>query len=335
MLRRWRWLRAALSYGYYRLRRWRLRVNRLLPRAIAHATTAYPPERLVEHEYFVMVAHTKEALDYDAIASGLRRLRSEGIELRSLSELARLARIELERTSSSDRAAEATRQVRRERDAVLSSERNLEQSRELQRRIPLDRRRVLDLGCGSGDWSAAIARRLPIAEVIGVDVGAEFIAAAARAHGTSRVSFAVEDFAELSFADCAFDCVYADNSLEHAYDVALTLSEIHRVLSPGGLLVAAIPADALDPGHICDNHTWKTTSHDVRARLEHAGFAEIEIDEVDIYRTLGAAPYPPSRDTMLYVRACRPPIAVSGRRRGKPLGSADDGTSQDDGDLRA
>jgi len=307
MLRRRRWLRAVLSYGYYRLRRWRSQVNRLLPRTIAHTTTSYMPERLVEHEYFVMVAHTKETLDYGAIAAGLRWLRSERIELRSLSELARLARIELERTVSSDRAAEAVRQVRRERDAVLSSESNVEQSRELQRRIPLDCRRVLDLGCGAGNWSAAIAQRLPTAEVIGVDVGAEFIAAATRTHGAPRVSFAVEDFAELSFADGTFDCVYADNSLEHAYDVARTFSEILRVLSPGGLLVAAIPADALNPSHICDNHTWKTASRDARMRLEHAGFAEIAIDEVDIYRELGAAPYPPSHDTMLYIRAWRPP----------------------------
>lgn len=87
-----------------------------------------------------------------------------------------------------------------------------------------------------------------------------------------------------SFADCAFDCVYADNSLERAYDITRTFAEIRRVLTPGGLLVTAISADAIDPDHICDNHTWKTTTHDVRARLEHAGFIAIKIDEVDIYR---------------------------------------------------
>jgi hypothetical protein len=53
-----------------------------------------------------MVAHTKATLDLDAIANGLRRLRAEGIELRSLSELAQLARRELDRSSSSSRAAD-------------------------------------------------------------------------------------------------------------------------------------------------------------------------------------------------------------------------------------
>ena len=318
-LRRRRWLRRAMNYGYDRHPRWHWAFNRIMPRSLAYAMTTYAPERLVEHEYFVMVAHTKEALDLNAIASGLRRLRSEGIELRSLSELAQLARGELARASSPDRAAEAAYQVRRERNAVLKGRGNPEQSRELQRRIPLDRRRVLDLGCGAGVWSAAIARQLPLVEVIGVDVGAEFIAAAASAHSGPRVSFAAGDFAELSFEDGVFDCVYADNSLEHAYDVTGTLAEVRRVLAPGGLLVAAIPADALDSSRVCDNHTWKTAQHDVHARLQHAGFAGIEIDEIDAFRQLGAGPYPPSRDTMLYVRAWRPPMALSRAQRAAEL----------------
>lgn len=313
-LRRRRWLWVGLRHGYDRLRRWHWAVNRLFPHAIAYATTTYASERLVEHEYFVMVAHTKATLDLNAIANGLRRLHNEGIELRSLSELAELARDELTRTSSPDRATEAAYQVRCERNSVLEGHGNREQSRELQRRIPLDRRRVLDLGCGAGAWSAAIARQLPSVEVIGVDVGAEFIAAATRAHSGPRVSFEVADFAELPFEDSAFDCIYADNGLEHAYDVTSTLAEARRVLAPGGLLVAAIPADALDPSRVCDNHTWKTAPHDVRARLEHAGFDAIEIDEVDVYRELGATPYPPSRDTMLYVRAWCPPMPSRARR---------------------
>jgi hypothetical protein len=33
------------------------------------------------------------------------------------------------------------------------------------------------------------------------------------------------------------------------------------------------------------------------------GFVDVEIDEIDVRRTLGAAPYPPSEDMMMYVRA--------------------------------
>jgi SAM-dependent methyltransferase len=107
-------VRTGLYVNSGRLRHWYHVINRslpqpikravakyepehLLPRSVARAIMAAEPERLVEHEYFVLVAHTKAALDFDAIATGLRRLRQQEIELRSLTELAQCARVELER----------------------------------------------------------------------------------------------------------------------------------------------------------------------------------------------------------------------------------------------
>jgi ubiquinone/menaquinone biosynthesis C-methylase UbiE len=172
--------------------------------------------------------------------------------------------------------------------------------------IPPQCRRILDLGCGAGDWTARIAEIRPDAYVTGIDVGEDFIAAARRRHRACRVEFGVEDFAALSFADGAFDCVYADNSLEHAFDVDRTLGEIRRVLCDGGVLVAALPSDARNSGRTCDNHTWKTAPHEVRMRLEAAGFTDLSVEEVDAFRRLGMPPYPPSDDRMMYVRASRP-----------------------------
>ncbi len=201
------------------------------------------------------------------------------------------------------REDETAYQVAREYRAVLGSDRNEAQARRLQHMIPLDRERVLDLGCGAGYWSAAIARLLPWVSVVGVDVGTDFIAAARDTYASERVSFELADFASLPFADETFDCVYADNSLEHAYDVEAALAEAHRVLADGGVLVAAIPSDARRPEYDCDNHTWKTIPSDVRARLQHAGFTNISIDEVDVFRRLGAAPFAPSDDRSMYVRS--------------------------------
>ena len=94
--------------------------------------------------------------------------------------------------------------------------------------------------------------------VVGVDVGEEFIAAAQERYGSDRVAFTVADFTSLPFEDGAFDCVYADNSLEHAYDVDASVREATAFCRTGGVLVAAIPSDARNPANACDNHTWKT-----------------------------------------------------------------------------
>lgn len=72
--------------------------GRQLPRRLALLLTEPSVrDRTVEHEYYVMVAHTKAELDYEAIAAGLRSLNAAGVEMRSMTELARLARAELER----------------------------------------------------------------------------------------------------------------------------------------------------------------------------------------------------------------------------------------------
>ena len=302
--RRTRRVKGLLNHGYALLRRWRRGLNRILPARAARYMMDYPPERLVGHDYFVLLGHTKTDLDLPSIASGLRRLAADGrFEFATLSDMAREAKAELSRTASRDRVAEAARQVEREYTAVLSDDRNLAQSDVLQRMIPVDRRSVLDVGCGDGAWSARIAELFPWLSVIGVDVGEDFIAKARSAHASPRVSFELADFADLPFDDATFDCVYADNSLEHGFDVQATLAELHRVLGDGGALVAAIPADALDPSRICDNHTWKTEPGDVRRRLEAVGFTDVTIAEVDVFRKLGMSPYPPSRNLMLYVRA--------------------------------
>jgi ubiquinone/menaquinone biosynthesis C-methylase UbiE len=187
----------------------------------------------------------------------------------------------------------------------MGDERNTAPSDHLQAMIPSAATDILDLGCGAGDWSARIASQRPWTHVTGVDIGKDFISAASERHGCARVSFCVADFAALPFSDSTFDCVYADNSLEHAWDVDATLREVRRVLRPNGVLVAAIPSDARNPDAICDNHTWKTEPWDVWRRLTTAGLSEIEIDERDLYREMGQPPFPPSRDQMMFVAAWR------------------------------
>ena len=302
--RRIKRIRAWLAARYARLRPLRPLVNRLLPKPLAHVLADYPAAVMAAHDYFVMIGHTKGEHDFAAIAAGLRRLRQEGrVEFVSLSEMARIARAELKSAPHREAEESAAWQVRREYTAIMGSERNEAQSRRLQEMIPLDRDRVLDLGCGAGYWSAEITRLYPWMQAEGIDYGAEFLSKAVRHYRSDRARFLRGDIARLPFLAGRFDGVYADNTLEHAFSVTATLSEIHRVLRQGGVLVAAVPSDARNPDRICDNHTWKTVPHDVTARLQAAGFRDVVLEEIDTFRQLGMPPYPPSDDRMIYVRA--------------------------------
>jgi SAM-dependent methyltransferase len=185
----------------------------------------------------------------------------------------------------------------------MGEERNAAQSYRLQEMIRWDCDSLLDLGCGSGYWSERIARMHPWIRVTGVDFGQPFIEKAQQRYRLDNLQFRREDFGELSFPDATFDVVYADNTIEHAFDVDLALREVFRVLRPNGTLVAALPPDGRNPDRTCDNHTWKTLPDDVRQRLENAGFVDVGVHELDTYRELAMPPYPPSENRMMYIRA--------------------------------
>jgi ubiquinone/menaquinone biosynthesis C-methylase UbiE len=99
--------------------------------------------------------------------------------------------------------------------------------------------RLLDIGCGPGTITLDLARAVAPGEVTGLDVSAEVVAAAeadrARA-GVDNVRFAVGDVYALDDADATYDVVHAHQVLQHLSDPVRALSELRRVLKPGGVL---------------------------------------------------------------------------------------------------
>jgi len=96
---------------------------------------------------------------------------------------------------------------------------------------------ALDLGCGDGRLSALLdAEQLTLADVS--DVALE---RAARRLPAAR-TVALEPDAPLPLPDNAFDLVLCAETIEHVRDVQLLLSEVRRVLRPGGRLAVTTPA---------------------------------------------------------------------------------------------
>ena len=94
-------------------------------------------------------------------------------------------------------------------------------------------RRILEVGCGEGELAARMVRELG-AGVVALDQS-ERMVEITRDRGVDAI---VGDVEALPFEDGEFDCAVAAWMLFHVADVEVALSELARVLRPGGRLVA-------------------------------------------------------------------------------------------------
>jgi SAM-dependent methyltransferase len=104
---------------------------------------------------------------------------------------------------------------------------------------PLGKRRVLDCGCGAGEYVRALLARG--ADAFGVEFDARKIAAGQAQAGELAARIRVGDLEALAFPDQSFDLALLNEVLEHVPDDAAALQEARRVLRPDGRLVVLSP----------------------------------------------------------------------------------------------
>ena len=97
--------------------------------------------------------------------------------------------------------------------------------------------RVLEVGCGTGAVSRAIANRSGVAEVVGVDPSPGLLEPGPDLAGDlGNIEFREADGRALPYPDAAFDIVVFRTTLCHVPEPEQALAEAHRVLRPGGWL---------------------------------------------------------------------------------------------------
>ena len=99
---------------------------------------------------------------------------------------------------------------------------------------------VLDVGCGDGRTTAAIAARVPHGRVVGVDSSIDMVRHASSAFAGSaqpNLSFELADAAALPFED-AFSVVFSNAALHWVRDHGPVIAGIARTLRTGGRFVA-------------------------------------------------------------------------------------------------
>ena len=139
-------------------------------------------------------------------------------------------------------------------------------------------RDVLDVASGEGYGTALLAQVARSA--IGVEIDPAAVAAARTEFVRPNLRYEVGDARALPLPDASIDVAVSFETLEHILEHDVFLSELHRVLRPGGLLVMSTPdRDIYSPAGAPPNpyHVLELTRAEFEALLRrhfaHAVFA--------------------------------------------------------------
>jgi SAM-dependent methyltransferase len=97
--------------------------------------------------------------------------------------------------------------------------------------------RVLDVGCGPGNFTRSFARDAGDGTVVGLDTSATMLAQAVRETHAANVAYVRGDACALPFRDACFDAICCFAALYLIEHPLRALDEIERVLVPGGRVV--------------------------------------------------------------------------------------------------
>ncbi len=154
-------------------------------------------------------------------------------------------------------------------------------------RLPSKALRLVDLGCGTG-------ANLPmLREVVGARgnvIGLDFSPLAlqhakSEVPGVQNLGLSQGDAMQLPLRDGCADCVTMLDVLEHLRDDRKALSEVERILKPGGALILTVPAyQHLWSAHDeALHHFRRYEKHELRARLREAN---LQVDKLSFAMSL-------------------------------------------------
>ncbi len=110
---------------------------------------------------------------------------------------------------------------------------------------PKSKEKILDIGCGTGNFSIKLAEKG--CEVTGIDVSEPMLEKARLKAKKNNfdINFSQQDVLDLKFPDNSFDGVFSITAIEFISDIKKAYKEMKRVVKPGGkILIGTITRDS-------------------------------------------------------------------------------------------
>lgn len=141
-----------------------------------------------------------------------------------------------------------------------------------------DHDHVLELGCGAGYAIQMISERSLVQKIVGIDLSATAIRSATarnkKTMNNDRTKLIQANFNALPFPDKMFNKVYSIQTIYFWDEIDTIVSEIYRVLKPGGMVVITFSIGK-------DNETWKSvkevSENQVMPFMMDTGFGDVSL----------------------------------------------------------
>jgi len=128
--------------------------------------------------------------------------------------------------------------------------------------------RLMDFGCGAKPYQSLFTK---VTEYIGVDYSGE-----GHDHADENIDV-YYDGKTLPFADASFDSIFSSEVFEHIFTLPEILTELHRVLKPGGKMLATCPFAWEE--HEIPVDFARYTRFALQDMLQKAGFSIVMFDK--------------------------------------------------------
>ena len=125
---------------------------------------------------------------------------------------------------------------------------------------------ILEIGCGIGRLTEAIANNAPACQLHGIDISPEMLALTPK---PTKVKYNLCDGIKIPYADESFDSVYSMLTFQHIDDTAMQcyIKEVHRVLKDNGVFRFQFVEGSEHNGLVDHNHQYP----DVKLWLQDNG----------------------------------------------------------------
>lgn len=163
--------------------------------------------------------------------------------------------------------------------------------KELLEKLPLDKvKKVMDLGCGYGEYAFMMADGLPHATVTALDLNqksVQDIKNIAERNKIQNIETHIGPIESLENRDAYYDLIYTVDVFEHIKEEEMPFAQAYLKLRPGGHLLVKIPSKEqltiLPENWFEDHHEWLEDEHigqvyeleDLKKRMHKEGFEVI------------------------------------------------------------